>query len=106
MTAATLPRRTRAVTAIGFGRLEGVLHDEAASPGFAARSLRGEELVEIDRRHLCPDPARAAEIGNARLGADAGAGEHNDALRLGEHTGERGGSGVVAHRATLAKPPG
>ncbi len=104
--AAPHQRVDRAVAAIGLGRLEDVLHREAAPPGFAARLLRGEELVEINRRHLRPDAARAAEIGNARLGADAGAGKDDDALRLGDQAGERGNSGIVAHRATLAKPPG
>ena len=65
--AAPHQRVDRAVAAIGLGRLEDVLHLEAAAPGFAPRLLGGEELVEIDRRHLGPDAAGAAEIGDAAI---------------------------------------
>ena len=82
-----------AVAAIGLGAAESVLHRKAAPPGLAPRLLGGEELVEIDRRHLRPDAAGAAEIGDAGFGADAGAGEHDGAARLGDQAGERGDLG-------------
>src|SRR5258708_2980377 len=78
-------RMDRTVAGIGLGRLEKLLHLEAATPGLAPRLLRGEKLIEIDRRHLGPNAAGAAEIGDAAFGADAGAGEDDDTLRLGEH---------------------
>ena len=109
--AAPHQRIDRAVAAVGFGRLEDVLHREAPPPGFAARLLGGQELVEIDRRHLRPDAARAAEIGYAGLGADAGAGEHDGAARLLDQPLQRGDFWIVSHallwqnRRTPPSPP-
>src|SRR5207245_2279630 len=87
----------RPVAPIRLGRLENILHREAPPPGFAPRFLGGEELVEIDRRHLRPDAARAAEVGDPRLGADAGAGEDHRTLRPLDQLGEGGDAIVVVH---------
>src|SRR5918995_2865364 len=48
---------------------------EAAAPRLAALLLGSQELLEINRLHPRPDATRAAEIRNARLGADARARE-------------------------------
>ena len=102
--AAPHQRIDRAVAAIGLRAAEVILHREAAPPGLAPRLLGRQELVEIDRRHLRPDAAGAAEIGDAGLGADAGAGEHDRAARLVDQAGERGNLAVGSHGASLANP--
>ena len=86
--AAPHQRIDRAVAAIGLGGAEDILHRKAAAPGLAPRLLGGQEIVEIDRRHLGPDAARAAEIGDAGLGADPGAGKDDGAFRLVDQAGE------------------
>jgi hypothetical protein len=91
--AAPHQRIDRAMAAVGERRPEDLLHREAPPPGFAARLLRGEELAEIDRRHLRPDAAGAAKIGDSGFGADAGAGEHDGAARRSDHAGKRGAVG-------------
>src|SRR6266700_806908 len=58
------------MAAIGLGRAKLVFHRKAAAPGLAPCRLGGEEIVEINGRHPCPDAARAAEIRDPRLGAD------------------------------------
>ena len=69
----------RPMAAPRLGLAELVAHGEAAPPGFVARFLAGQELVERDRPVLGPNPARRAEIGDAAFGRDAGAGERQDA---------------------------
>ena len=109
MTAAAVPRRTscgdRAMAAVGLRGAKGLLHREAAPPGLAARLLRGEEIGEVDRRHLGPDAAGAAEVGDARFGADAGAGKDDGAARFVDHAGEFGDVGVIGHGVIVANAP-
>ena len=56
--------------------------------------------MEIDRFHLGPDAAGAAEIGDTRFGGDASAGEKGDAGGGGKFAGERG-DGVWALHGRL-----
>ena len=89
MTALILPcstsSRERAMAGVGLGLQHGLVGGELAPPGFAARFVGGHEVVEVDRPVLGPDAAGRAEIGNARFGRDAGAGEGDHAFRLGDH---------------------
>ena len=70
------PVAQRAMAAARTGRREGMFHREAPPPGFVARVLPRHELVERDRPVPAPQPVRRAEIRNAGLRGDAGAGEH------------------------------
>ena len=58
-----------------------LLHGEAAAPGLVAHLLAGEEILELDRPGLGPQPARRAEVRNAALGRNSGAGERRDRAR-------------------------
>src|SRR5690349_7117486 len=79
-----------AMAAVRGSCAKGLLHCEASPPSLAPRLLRGEEIRKVDRRHAGPDPAGAAEIGNARLGADPGTGKDDSAARPGNRSGELG----------------
>ena len=83
MIAVTLPRadqpRHRVMAGIRLGAGPAHRAGEGAVPGFAALVLAGDEFLIIDRLHLAPDAAGAAEIGHARFGRDAGAGEDHGA---------------------------
>src|ERR1700756_5142025 len=79
-----------AVSAIGPCAAKRILHREAPSPCLPPRFVRGEKIREIARGHSRPDAARAAKIRNARLGADAGAGEYDRPALLFDHSGEFG----------------
>ena len=96
-----------AVAAIGLRRAQDRLHLEAPPPGFPPRLLRAHEVGEIDRHLLGPDAARAAKVGDAGFGADAGAGEQHDAARIAEHAGERDDVRVLSHAPGLQnnRPP-
>ena len=89
--------RDGAMAAIGRGGAKGLLHRKAAPPGFAPRLLRGEKIGEIDRRHPGPDAAGAAEIGDARFGADAGAGKDDGTARPAINAGELGDVAIESH---------
>src|SRR5277367_4548498 len=91
----------RAMAAVRRGALKSFLHRKAPPPGLAARLLRGEKIGKVDRGHFCPDAAGAAEIGNARFGADAGAGKDDGATRFVDHPGEFGDVGIE-HQAIVA----
>ncbi len=94
-----------AVTPVGGRGAKSLLHREAPPPGFAPRLLGGEKIREVDRRHAGPDPAGAAEIGNARLGADAGSGKDDSAARPHDRSGEVGNFSIDCHAASLANWP-
>ena len=79
----------RTVAGVGRRALERRMGRELAPPGLAARLCRGEEVAELDRLVPGPDAPGRAEIGNARLGGDAGAGEGDDVVRLGDHAPQR-----------------
>src|SRR5262249_59121962 len=51
------------------------VHGKTAPPGLVTHLRAGQEFVEPDRAELGPDAARRAEVGNATLGRDTGAGE-------------------------------
>src|ERR1700731_1478386 len=57
------------------GIAELVGHGKTPPPGFVARLLAGQELVERDRLVLGPKAARRAEIGDAAFGGNAGSRE-------------------------------
>src|SRR6185437_4491091 len=65
-------------------------HLEAPPPCLPPGGIGLEEVREFDRPLLRPDAPRAAEIRNARLRADAGAGEDRDAVGGVDHAGELG----------------
>src|SRR6185312_4644676 len=58
---------------------------EGAIPRLATLGLAADEIPEVDRAHLAPDPARTAEIGNAGLCGNAGPGEDRHAPRALDH---------------------
>ena len=60
-------------------------HGEAPAPQFVARLLTRQEFVEHDRCVLGPQSARRAEIGDAALRRDPGAGEWHDDFGLVYH---------------------
>src|SRR6516162_2314241 len=93
------------VTAVRLRISPGVVGLEAAPPGFTPSLVGGEEIREIDRRHLCPDPAGAAEIGNPRLGADAGTSEDNSLTGALDDAGELGDLMIDRHSGSLANQP-
>ena len=65
----------RAVPAVGSGLENRIVGGELLPPVAAALFGGGEEVGELDRLDFRPQAAGAAEIGNPRFGADAGAGE-------------------------------
>src|SRR5262245_50942632 len=78
----------RAVAAIRFGLLKCLVRRDFAPPGLAAHVNGGNEVAKLDRLILCPEPAGAAEVGYAGLGAHASAGENADAAALLNHLAE------------------
>ena len=83
--AAPLQRQQGAVASVGLGLPHGA--GQPAAPGRLAHLRVGQ--VGLQGRLLLgcrlggPHPLRAAEIGDARIGGDAGPGEHHDAPGLG-----------------------
>ena len=79
-----------------------------------ALAVLGVGDVVLDRgaplggRVLGPDALRAAEVGDARGGGDAGAGEHDDALRVAYELGDRRDVGHArdASEERAARPRG
>src|SRR5215471_9476135 len=96
ITQAALPWATRLAT--GPAGAAG----ERPLPGLPPLGGIGDEVLEVDRRHAAPDAARRAEVGNAGLGRDAGAGEHHQAPRVGDEAGEIG----ARHGRHLGGPKG
>jgi len=95
----------RTMTAVRLRVAPGVVGLETATPGFAPGLLGGEKIREVDRRHLGPNPARAAEIGNSRFGADAGASEDDGLAGPVDEAGELGDLIIDRHHRSLANPP-
>ena len=88
-----------AVAAVGLRLHNRVVGGELLPPVLTPALGGSDEGAELDRPDLGPQPARAAEIGNPRFGADAGAGEHHGAARPLDQTAEAADLGVdVAHR--------
>jgi hypothetical protein len=71
----------RKMSATGARAGEMRLHREASPPGFVAHVLAGEEFIERDRPVFRPQPPGRAEVRNATLGRNSGAGERNDHAR-------------------------
>lgn len=71
----------RQVRGVGAGVADDGVGVAPARPVFALGVVGGEEGLEVDRLVAVPDAVGRAEIGDARLGADARAGE--DDQRLG-----------------------
>ena len=94
----------RTMTAVRLRVAPGVVGLETATPGFAPGLLGGEKIREVDRRHLGPNPARAAEIGNSRFGADAGAGEDDGLAGAVDDAGKLGDLMIDRHARSLANP--
>src|SRR5262249_21876582 len=86
--ASTIEARQGQVSAAGLRAAELLLHREPPPPGFAAHLRAGEEVAEVDRPHLGPDPIRRTKVGNAALGRNPGAGERNDRARPLEQLGQ------------------
>src|ERR1700738_2178459 len=86
-----------AMPAVRLRRADHAVAGEFAPPRLAPRLLGGEEVFEVDRRQAGPDPARAAESRDARLGAEGAAGEDGDALRLRDHAAKGGGVLIEVH---------
>src|SRR5712671_7815589 len=57
------------------------VHGKASPPRLVAHLLAREEVVELDRPVVRPEPAGRAEIGNAAFGGNPGAGERSDHVR-------------------------
>ena len=78
---------------------------DASAPG--ALAVLGVRHVVLDRRAplgggvLGPDALRPAEVGDARPGGDAGAGEHDDPLRVAQQVRDRRDVGHRARRSGL-----
>ena len=103
--AACHQRRQRAMAAIGCGLLEVAIDHRLASPGFAPHIDRIDEVAKVDGLHARPDATGTAEIRNAGLGADAGAGEGDDALTAIDECGEsRARSMCGLYHRILVKP--
>ena len=81
--------RDRVVAAVRLRADPAVAIVEAAAPGLAPLLLGSDEFLEVDRLHPRPDAAGAAEVGNAALGADAGAGEEEGAAAALEQLAQR-----------------
>src|SRR3981081_4757564 len=76
--AGAVETRKREVSAAGLRGRKMRIHGKTPPPGLVSHLLAGEELIERDRPVLGPQPARRAEVGDAALGRNAGAGEGND----------------------------
>ena len=69
------------------------------APVFDARGVAGDEVLVLDRAKALPDATGAAEVGDARFGAQPGAGKCNRAPRRTQRA--RGASDETVDRAHL-----
>ena len=89
-TARSLPCRSSSTIARwpAFGSASHAGESQPVLPREPAHLRVGEVVLQrrrlLGRRVLRPHPVRPAEVGDARVGRDAGAGEHGDALGLGD----------------------
>ena len=72
-------RRDGAMAVVGLGVRHRAVALHPLAPRLAPCRLRCDEVAEVDRPAPRPHPARAAEVRDPGLGADAGAGEHHRA---------------------------
>src|ERR1700719_3866807 len=73
--AGAIEARQRPVTPPRPGIAELVGHGKTPPPGFVARLLAGQELVERDRLVLGPKAPGRTEVGDAAFGRNAGPGK-------------------------------
>ena len=76
----------RLMADVGLDGFEKLVGGFLELPVLHPRGFAGEKILEQHRLVFCPDAAGAAEVGHAGFGADAGAGEKNQLLRL-THSG-------------------
>ncbi|CAM2137963.1 hypothetical protein PT2222_100050 [Paraburkholderia tropica] len=77
--------RERAMRAVGLREPDGRPAQHAARPVAAARAVRAEKLLQRDGRRTLPRAVFVAIAGDARIRADARAGQHEQArVALGE----------------------
>ena len=86
--AGRFPMGKHAVAGVGLGRAELAVHLGFLPPVFVPGVGAFEELVEKDRAIPGPHAARRAEVGDAALGADAGAGQDDGRSRRGQPMGD------------------
>src|ERR1700688_4767198 len=96
--AGTIEARQRPVSPPRPGIAELVGHGKAAPPGFVARLLARQELVERDRLVLGPKAPRRTEIGDTAFGRNAGPGEWDNGPSLVDQVLEVGLGGVEIGR--------
>src|ERR1700686_84301 len=80
--AGAIEARQRPVASPRPGIAELVAHGKTPPPGFVARLLAGQELVERDRLVLGPKAAWRAKVGDAAFGRNAGPGEWDNGPSL------------------------
>src|SRR6476619_6761103 len=79
--AGAVEAREREVAAARPGGGELRVHGKAAPPRLVPHFLAREEIIERDRPVLRPEPAGRAEIRDAALGGNSGAGERGNQAR-------------------------
>src|ERR1700722_5180390 len=92
--AGAIKARQRPVSPPRPGIAELVGHGEAAPPGFVARLLAGQELVERHRLVLGPKATRRTEVGDAAFGGNAGPGEWDNDPSLVDQVRQLGLGGI------------
>src|SRR4051794_16061885 len=70
------------MAAAGLGLAQRLVHGEAAPPGFVARVLTCQKLVERNRGVLGPQPAGRTKIRDSAFGRDPSACERDDRTGL------------------------
>src|SRR6202451_1444671 len=92
--AGAIETRQRPVAPPRPGIAELIGHGEAAPPGFVARFLAGQELIERDRLFFWPKAPRRAVIGDAAFGRNASPGEWDNDPSLVDQVRQLGLGGV------------
>ena len=98
MRPAASQRASSLVAGVGLCVGEFAVHFALLPPVFVAAVGACQELVEVHRAILRPHAAGRAEIGDAALGADAGAGKDDGASRRGKPVGDLLNIGANWHR--------
>src|ERR1700730_18330044 len=76
--AGAIKARQREVPATRLGVAKLILHGKSSAPSLIAEILTGQEIAKRDRLIASPQTTRRAEIGDARLGGNAGPGKRED----------------------------
>src|SRR4051812_9223760 len=98
-----IERSQRAVAAAGFGPAELFLHCKTPPPALVPHVLAGQEVAEVDRLHLGPDPAGRPEVRYPAFRGDAGAGEGHHHLRLLHQLAQPGDTSLKIGRDHLLR---